>query len=231
MQEPPQQQSPTRADLLIGGLLVGAFGGFAGAALAWMTDAGTPWIVAWAVVACLLGIVLTWLTWRVAVQPALALRWATEEPTAPRTLGEAIKGALRRQQGFLVFDAIFCGVLRGGVLGGLLGALLLSRWGTASALLGALAAGVLGSAFLAILELLGDVASTALSITVVRKCGLPVGYAIIGALSGAAFGLVLWERWFHVDWSLTGTLAMGAPMALLFAALGWQRSRHKRPPA
>ena len=164
--EPPHHLSPTRADRVIGSLLVGSLGGFGGGALASIPDAGTRWIVAGAVVGCLLAITLCWLTWDLAVQSSRAFNWATEESTAPHDLGEAIKGALRRQKGYLAFDAICRGILLGGPVGGLLGAGLLSRWGSAPALLGALAGAVVGSAFLATLEFLFEAASTALAITV-----------------------------------------------------------------
>ncbi|HET6572712.1 MAG TPA: hypothetical protein VFG68_03850 [Fimbriiglobus sp.] len=185
------------------------------------------WIIAWGVIGYLLLVGLSWLLRPLTAQPYQAFRWATEKPTAPPNLGEAVQGAVRRQRGFLTFDAIIWG-LSGGVVGAALGGRALAHMGESAVVVGAVVGGVVGLVLRAALHLLGAVEANAIVITLVRKLGLPGGSALIGALIGALLGFALWKSW-DLSWPLVGALVVGAPMALLFALMGWGRLRSTRP--
>jgi hypothetical protein len=160
---------------------------------------------------------------RAGSQANLAFRRATEEYDGPGRLGEAIQEALDQPKSFLAWS-VATQAIGYALLGMAAGVLVFRRDATPLAwLLG----GALGAAAGAGLALTRWPATTVLTVLIVRSAGLPLGYAMIGGLSGAIFGMELWKRWWHVSWPNLGALALGVPMALLFALAGLERSRLK----
>ncbi len=205
---------PGRGDRIVGALVLGVFYGFCAAAIAWGMEASPVRQVLAGLAGALVGVAVASLKplWTAGSRASQAFRRATEEFDGPRWHGEAIQEALGGQGGML--------------------ALRVAIWAIAGGFLGAMAGGLpgmaLGTAAGASLGLAAWSLITTLTVLIVRTAGLPLGGAIMGGLCGAIWGMELWKRWWHVPWPNIGALALGVPMALLFALVGRERRRLKR---
>lgn len=217
---------PTRGDRIAGAVLLGGFVAFCAAAVAWMLEVGLVGLVLAGLAGALAGVAVGSCMpfYAAGSQASRAFRQATEEYDGPARHGDAIRRALVGQKEMLAVRMTFWaiwGALLGGMLGGMIcrGAAgpLPMLWGV-----------VLGVAAGTGLGLLVWPVLTVSSVLIVRTAGLPLGYAILGGLCGAILGMQLWSRWWHVPWPNVGALALGVPMALLMALVGWGRMRRRR---
>ncbi len=216
---------PTRGDRIAGAVLLGGFVAVCAVAVAWMLEVGPVGLVFTGLAGVLAGALAG--VAAVTYQPfgsagSQAFRQATEEYEGPGRHGDAIRRALVGQKGMLAVRMTFWAIW-GALLGGML-----SRG--VGGPLATLFCVVLGAAAGTGLGLLVWPVLTASTVLIVRTAGLPLGYAILAGLCGAIWGMELWRAWWHVPWPNVGALALGVPMALLMALVGWQRSRLKRKP-
>lgn len=218
-------QEQGKGDRIVGAVLLAGFCAFCAAAITWMIQAKLIWQILAGLAGGLGGFAVASCKpfWTAGSQASLAFRRATEEYDGPGRLGEAIQGALDQRKSFLAWRVASQAIV-GALLGVAAGGLIFRRFAMPLVwLLG----GALGAAAGTGLALAQWSATTVLTVLIVRTVGLPFGYAIIGGLSGAIFGMELWRRWWHVAWPNLGALALGIPMALLFALAGRERSRLK----
>jgi hypothetical protein len=217
---------PTRGDRIAGAVLLGGFAAFCAAAVAWAMEVRPVGLVVAGLAGALVGVAVASCKplWVAGMRASEAFRQATEEYDGPARHGEAIQRALAGQKGMLAWR-----VAGWAISWALIGAVLAGMFSKGLGQpLASLAGAVLGATAGIGLGLLLWSVTTASTVLIVRKAGLPLGGAIIGGLCGALWGMVLWERWWHVPWPNAGAFALGVPMALLFALAGWERSRLKR---
>jgi hypothetical protein len=162
--------------------------------------------------------------WAAGSRASQAFRQASEEYDGPARHGEAIQRALAAQKGMLAWRAAGWAIL-GALIGAMLGGVFSKGLGQP---LASLAGAVLGAAAGTVLALLVWSVTTTSTVLLMLKAGLPLEGAIIGGLGGAVWGMELWRRWWHVPWPNVGAFALGVPMAILLALVGWERSRLKR---
>lgn len=219
---------PTRGDRIAAAALLGGFCALCAAAVAWMMEMTPAGMILFGLAGALAGAAIGSYRPLLAAGSAStqAFRQATEDFEGPARDGEAIRRALGGQRGLLAWR-LASWAISGALVGALFGGMYSRRGGMPWApMLGAL----LGVAVGIGLGLLIWTVTTASTVLLVRKTGLPVGYAILGGAIGAMWGMELWYRWWHIPWPNLGALALGLPMAVLVALLGRQRSRLKRKP-
>jgi hypothetical protein len=217
---------PTRGDRIAGAVLLGGFAAFCAAALAWAMGVRPVGLVVAGLAGAVAGVAVASCKpfWAAGMRASQAVRQATEEYEGPARDGEAIQRALAGQKGMLAWRAAGWAI-SGALIGAVLGGMFSKGFGQP---LARLAGAVLGAAAGTGLGLLVWSVMTASTVLIMRKAGLPLGGAIMGGLCGALWGMVLWNRWWHVPWPNAGAIALGVPMALLLALAGWERSRLKR---
>lgn len=215
----------TPGDLFANMTLAALTGAIFGALLAWEFDASVGWwIVATIAGSAAMGVLVMAFMKSFRPLPSESLRRATEKPTAPETSTEAVAELIREQRTYLGIHALRIGLL-GACSGGLVAFTMYP--GSNYRLAYAVAAGVAGALIGMGLGWWLSVVNLATSVVLIRFLGLPLGYATIGAMCGACFGMELWHRWQGVRWSITGALAIGIPFAILCGILGRQRRRHE----
>jgi len=217
------QQRITPGDPFENVMLAAVTGAIFGALLAWEFDASVGWWILATIAgsAAMVALVLIFMR-SFRPLPSESLRRMTEKPTAPETSREAVAAVIHEQRIYLGFHAIRDGLL-GTCCGGLIAFTMSHGWDHRLAY--AVAAGVAGALIGMCLGWRLSAVPFATSVVLIRFLGLPLGYATIGAVCGALFGMELWHRWQGVRWSITGALAIGIPFALLFGLLGWHRLR------
>jgi|SRR5208337_1242410 len=214
-----------KGDRIVGAVLLGGFAAFCAAAVAWAMEVRPVGLVVAGLAGALAGVAVASCKpfWAAGLRASQAFRQATEEYDGPARHGEAIQRALAGQKDMLAWR-VAVWAISGALIGAMLGGMFSKGLGQP---LASLAGAVLGVAARTGLGLLVWLVSTASTVLIVRKAGLTLGGAIIGGLCGAIFGMELWRRWWHVSPPNLGALALGIPMALLFALAGRERSRLK----
>lgn len=213
----------TPGDLFANVMLAAVTGTVFGALLAWEFDASIgSWILATIGGSAAMGVLVLAIVKSFRPLPSESLRRMTEKPTAPETSTQAVAEVIHEQRAYLAFHA-----LRNGPLGASTGGLVAFTMfhGSDHRLAYAVAAGIAGALIGMGLGWWLSAVNLATSVVLIRFLGLPLGYATIGAVCGALFGMELWHRWQGIRWSITGALAVGIPFAILLGILGWQRLR------